>query len=51
MNCLNKNLITNFVWYFEKEKKYDIKTLSINRALYEEQIWHNHIFFEKLLEK
>ena len=29
-NCLNKNLITHFVWYLEKEKGYDIETLSID---------------------
>ena len=23
INCLNKNLITHFVWYLEKEKRYD----------------------------
>ena len=30
INCLNKNLITNFVWYFEKKKRYDIETLPID---------------------
>ena len=29
INCLNKNSITHFVWYLEKEKSYDIETLSI----------------------
>ena len=29
MNCPNKNLITHFVSYLEKEKRYDIETLSI----------------------
>ena len=33
--CLNKNLIT-FVWYHEKEKTYDIETLSIDRLLRKE---------------
>ena len=28
INCLNKNSITHFVWYLEKEKRYDIETLS-----------------------
>ena len=28
---LNKNLITHFVLYLEKEKRYDIETLSIDR--------------------
>ena len=31
--CLNKNLITHFVWYPEKKIKYDIETLSIDRVL------------------
>ena len=30
INCLNKNLITHFVWYLDKEKRYDIETLSID---------------------
>ena len=30
INCLNKNLITHFVWYLKKEKKYDIETLAID---------------------
>ena len=30
INCLNKNSITHFVWYLEKEKSYDIETLSID---------------------
>ena len=33
MNCLNKNLITHFVWYLEKEKRYDIESFSVNRVL------------------
>ena len=33
INCLNKNLMTYFVWYLEKEKRYDIETLSIERVL------------------
>ena len=36
INCLNKNLITHFVWYLEKEKRYDIETLSIDRVLNKE---------------
>ena len=27
--CLNKNLITHFVWYLEKEKIYDIETCEL----------------------
>ena len=30
INCLNKNSVTHFVWYLEKEKRYDIETLSID---------------------
>ena len=30
ISCLNKNSITHFVWYPEKEKRYDIETLSID---------------------
>ena len=29
INCPNKNLITHYVWYLEKEIRCDIKTLSI----------------------
>ena len=34
--CRNKNLITYFVWYLEKEKRYDIETLSNDRVLRKE---------------
>ena len=30
INFLNKNSITHFVWYLEKQKRYDIETLSID---------------------
>ena len=30
INCLNKNSITHFVRYLEKEKEYDIETLPID---------------------
>ena len=33
INCLNKNLITHFVWYLEKEITCDIETLSIDREI------------------
>ena len=33
INCLNKNLITRFIWYIENKQKYDIETLSIDRVL------------------
>ena len=33
INCLNKNFITRFDWYLEKEKRHDIETLFIVRVL------------------
>ena len=36
INCKNRNLITHFVWYLEKEKGYDIETLPIDRVLKKE---------------
>ena len=45
INCLNKNLIIHFVWYFGKEKSYDIETLSINRVLNKKH------FYEKIMQK
>ena len=45
MNCLDKNLITHFVWYLEKEITCDIKTLSIDRELNTEH------FHRKILRK
>ena len=39
INCLNKNLITHFVWYVGKEKKHDIETLSIDRVLHKEHFY------------
>ena len=38
-NCLNKNLITHFVWYLEKEKRYDNETLSTDRVLNKENFY------------
>ena len=32
MSCLNKKSITHFVWHPEKEKRYDIETLSVDGA-------------------
>ena len=45
INCLNKNLIIHFVWYLEKEKRYNIETLSIDRVLNEEH------FYGKIMQK
>ena len=42
MNCLNKNLITHFVWHLKKEKRYDIETLSIGRVLNKEHLFKNY---------
>ena len=33
INCLYKNLITHFVWYLEKGKRYETETLSIDGIL------------------
>ena len=33
INYVNNNLITHFVWYLEKEKRYEIETLSIDIEL------------------
>ena len=38
INCLNKNSITHFVSYLEKEKRYDIEILSRN-ILMEKSCW------------
>ena len=45
INCLNKNLITHFVWYLGKEKRYDIEILSIDTILNEEH------FYGKIMQK
>ena len=44
-NCLNKNLIAHFVWFLQKQKRYDIEILSINRVLNEEH------FYKKIMQK
>ena len=45
IDCLNKNLITHFVWYLEKEIRCDIETLSIDWELNKEH------FYEKIMQK
>ena len=45
MNCLDKNLKKHFVWYLEKEKGYDIETLSIDRVLNKDH------FYGKIMQK
>ena len=42
INCLNKNSITYFVCYLEKEKRYDTKTLSIDGVSNKTFLWKNH---------
>ena len=39
INCLRKNLITHFVWYLEKEKKYHVETLAIDTVLNKEHFY------------
>ena len=39
IDCLSKNLIAHFVWYLEKQKRYDIETLSFGRVLNKEQFY------------
>ena len=41
ISSLNKNLITHFVWYLEKQNRYGIETLSIDRVLNKEQFYEN----------
>ena len=45
INCPNKNLITHFVWYLEKEISSDIETLSIGRELNKKH------FYGKIMQK
>ena len=45
ISCLNKNLITHYVWYLEKEIRCDIETLSIDRELNKEH------FYGKIMQK
>ena len=39
INCLNKNSMTHFVWYNQKENRYDTETLSIDRGLNRENFY------------
>ena len=45
INCLNKMLITHFVWYLEKERRYDIETLPIGMILNKKH------FYGKIMQK
>ena len=44
INCLNNNLI-HLVWYLEKEKRYGIEILSLDRVL------NNEHFYGKIMQK
>ena len=45
INCLNKNSTTHFVWDLEKEKRYDIETLSIDGVSDKKH------FYRKIMQK
>ena len=45
INCLNKNLITHFVWYLKNKKRYHIETLAIDRVLNKKH------FYCKIMQK
>ena len=49
INCLNKILITHFVWYLEKEIRCDIETLSIDRTLNKEHFYVEINVHQKLV--
>ena len=39
INCLNKMLLTHSLWYRDKEKRYDIETLSNDGVLNKEYVY------------
>ena len=39
VNGLNKNLVTHYVWYLEKEIRLDIETLPIDKVLNRTFLW------------
>ena len=45
ISSLSKNLITHFVWFLDKEKRYNIQTFSIDRVLNKEH------FYGKVMQK
>ena len=45
ISCLSKNLITYFIWYLEKGKRYDIETLSLYRLINKEH-FHEKFMLE-----
>ena len=52
INCLNKNLITHFLWYLGKKKRYGIESLSTDRVLNKEHFYgkkHTETVHQKLI--
>ena len=45
INCLNKMLLTHLLWYLDKEKRYDIETLTIDGVLNKQN------FYGKIMQK
>ena len=45
INCLNKMLLTHLLWYLDKEKRYDIETLTIDGVL------NKQYFYGKIMQK
>ena len=50
IDCLNKNSITHFVWYLEKEKRYDTETLSIDGVSNKEHLYEKN-YAENMQQK
>ena len=48
VNCLNKNLIIHFVWYLEKEKRYDTEPLA---TVLNNTVLNKKHFYGKIMEK
>ena len=48
INCLNKNLIIHFVWYLEKEKRYDTEPLA---TVLNNTVLNKKHFYGKIMEK
>ena len=51
ISCLNKNSITHFIWYLEKEKRYDIETLSIDGVSDKEYFYKKMLKMQKMCRK
>ena len=45
INCLNKNLMSYFVWYLQKEERNDIGAFSVDRVSNKEH------FYGKIIQK